>query len=78
MSPEETAQLMQDLRVVRDEMPGLAMIVIEHDMYVIEAVSQRVVAFNYGRKIAEGPFASVAATEEVREAYLGRETASSA
>jgi ABC-type branched-subunit amino acid transport system ATPase component len=73
MSPEETAQLMKDLRVVRDEMPGLAMIVIEHDMYVIEAVSQRVVAFNYGRKIAEGTFAAVAATEEVREAYLGRE-----
>lgn len=78
MNPEETAQLMTDLRVVRDEMPGLAMIVIEHDMYVIEAVSQRVVAFNYGRKIAEGTFAAVAANEEVREAYLGRETAASA
>ncbi len=78
MSPEETAELMKDLRVVREEMPGLSLIVIEHDMYVIEGVSQRVVAFNYGRKIAEGPFAAVAATEEVREAYLGREEASSA
>ena len=73
MNPEETAELMKDLRTVRDEMPGLSVIVIEHDMYVIEGVSQRVVAFNYGRKIAEGPFTEVAADEEVREAYLGRE-----
>ena len=75
MSPEETAELMKDLQIVREEMPGLSVIIIEHDMFVIEGVSQRVVAFNYGRKIAEGPFAAVAANEEVREAYLGRETA---
>jgi len=74
MSPEETAELMKDLAIVRDEMPGLSMIVIEHDMFVIEGVSRRVVAFNYGRKIAEGPFAAVAAHPEVREAYLGKET----
>jgi ABC-type branched-subunit amino acid transport system ATPase component len=75
MNPEETAELMRDLQIVREEMPGLSVIVIEHDMFVIEGVSRRVVAFNYGRKIAEGPFAAVAAHPEVREAYLGRETA---
>ena len=75
MSPEETAELMKDLQIVREEMPGLSVIIIEHDMFVIEGVSQRVVAFNYGRKIAEGSFAAVAANAEVREAYLGRETA---
>lgn len=75
MSPEETAELMRDLQTVREEMPGLSVIIIEHDMFVIEGVSQRVVAFNYGRKIAEGPFAAVAAHPEVREAYLGKETA---
>jgi ABC-type branched-subunit amino acid transport system ATPase component len=75
MNPEETGELMKDLRTVRDEMPGLSIIVIEHDMYVIEGVSRRVVAFNYGRKIAEGSFTAVAANEEVREAYLGREGA---
>ena len=72
MSPEETVELMKDLQVVREEMPGLSIILIEHDMFVIEGVSQRVVAFNYGRKIAEGTFAEVARNEEVREAYLGR------
>jgi branched-chain amino acid transport system ATP-binding protein/sulfate-transporting ATPase len=74
MSPEETVELMKDLQVVRGEMPGLSIILIEHDMFVIEGVSQRVVAFNYGRKIAEGTFAEVARNDEVREAYLGRGT----
>jgi branched-chain amino acid transport system ATP-binding protein/sulfate-transporting ATPase len=75
MSPAETVELMKDLQVVRGEMPGLSIVIIEHDMFVIEGVSQRVVAFNYGRKIAEGRFAEVAANEDVREAYLGREAA---
>jgi len=75
MSPEETTELMVDLKVVRDEMAGLSIVVIEHDMFVIEGVSRRVIAFNYGRKIAEGSFAEVSAHEQVREAYLGRETA---
>ncbi|MGH7268669.1 MAG: ABC transporter ATP-binding protein [Candidatus Rokuibacteriota bacterium] len=75
MSPAETVQLMKDLQVVRDEMSGLSIVIIEHDMFVIEGVSRRVVAFNYGRKIAEGTFAEVAADEDVREAYLGREAA---
>ena len=75
MNPEETAELMRDLQIVRAEMPGLSVIIIEHDMFVIEGVSGRVVAFNYGRKIAEGSFAAVAAHEEVRQAYLGTERA---
>ena len=74
MNPEETVELMRDLQIVREEMPGLSLVLIEHDMFVIEGVSQRVVAFNYGRKIAEGTFAEVAGNEEVREAYLGRRT----
>lgn len=72
MNPEERVELMKDLQIVRGEMPELSVIIIEHDMFVVEGVSQRVVAFNYGRKIAEGPFAEVARNIEVREAYLGR------
>ncbi len=78
MSPGETAELMQDLRIVREADPRLSVVIIEHDMFVIESVSQRVVALNYGRKIAEGPFRAVAAMSEVREAYLGREAGSGA
>ena len=73
MNPEETAELMRDLRIVREEMPGLSVVIIEHDMFVIEGVSRRVVAFNYGRKIAEGSFAAVAGHAEVRAAYLSTE-----
>jgi ABC-type branched-subunit amino acid transport system ATPase component len=73
MSPAETAELMRDLQIVRAEAPELSLVIIEHDMFVIEGVSQRVMAFNYGRKIAEGTFAEVAAHPEVREAYLGKE-----
>jgi branched-chain amino acid transport system ATP-binding protein len=73
MSPAETAELMRDLQIVRGEAPELSLVIIEHDMFVIEGVSRRVVAFNYGRKIAEGTFAEVAAHPEVREAYLGKE-----
>jgi ABC-type branched-subunit amino acid transport system ATPase component len=73
MSSAETAELMSDLRIVRGEAPELSLVIIEHDMFVIEGVSQRVVAFNYGRKIAEGPFGEVAGHPEVREAYLGKE-----
>jgi branched-chain amino acid transport system ATP-binding protein/sulfate-transporting ATPase len=73
MSPEETAELMKDLATVRDQLPRLSLVIIEHDMFVIQGVSRRVVAFNYGRKIAEGTFAEIAAHPEVREAYLGKE-----
>jgi ABC-type branched-subunit amino acid transport system ATPase component len=78
MNPEETAALMRDLAAVRADDPGLSLVIIEHDMFVIERLSQRVIAFNYGRKIAEGTFAAVAGTPEVREAYLGRETTADA
>ena len=73
MSPEETRELMKDLQIVRDERPGLSIVIIEHDMFVIEGVSARVIALNYGRKIAEGSFAAVVAHPLVREAYLGQE-----
>jgi branched-chain amino acid transport system ATP-binding protein/sulfate-transporting ATPase len=73
MNPEETLELMKDLLKVRDQMPEISLVIIEHDMFVIEGVSSRVVAFNYGRKIAEGTFQKVAANDEVREAYLGKE-----
>lgn len=73
MTPEETFELMQDLSKVKEGRPDLSLIVIEHDMFVIEGITDRVVAFNYGRKIAEGTFEEVAKDREVREAYLGKE-----
>jgi ABC-type branched-subunit amino acid transport system ATPase component len=74
MNPSETAELAKLIRRLRDER-GLTIVVIEHDMRVVKGVSDRVVALDYGRKIAEGPYDDVANNEQVIEAYLGRKAA---
>jgi branched-chain amino acid transport system ATP-binding protein len=71
MTHEETRQLMDDILIVRGRMPGLTIVVIEHEMGVIERITDRCVVLNYGRKIKEGTFAEVAADQQVQEAYLG-------
>jgi len=73
MSPEESVELMLDLQRIREkEYRELSIILVEHDMAVIEDITDRVVALNYGKKIAEGTFEAVSRNEELREAYLGR------
>lgn len=71
MSPAETDHLMRDLGRIRTRMPDMSVIVIEHDMAVIEVIAERVSVFNYGRKIAEGSFGAIARDPLVIEAYLG-------
>ena len=72
MTPEEMAALMDDIKKVQEASEGISIIIVEHDMVVIRTISDRVVALNYGRKIAEGSFKEVASNTEVREAYLGK------
>lgn len=73
MTPEESIELMNDIRRVRENYyPRLSIIIVEHDMMVIEDITDRVVALNFGKKIAEGTFEEVSKNEELREAYLGR------
>jgi branched-chain amino acid transport system ATP-binding protein len=55
---------------LRDEI-GFSILVIEHDMHVVEGISDRVVAFDHGVQIAEGTFEDVATAPQVIEAYLG-------
>jgi ABC-type branched-subunit amino acid transport system ATPase component len=71
MNPRETLELRDHIVRMRDEL-GLTVLVIEHDMRVVKGVSDRVVACDYGRKIAEGTYEHVANDEHVIEAYLGR------
>jgi branched-chain amino acid transport system ATP-binding protein/sulfate-transporting ATPase len=73
MTHEETRQLMDDILSVRDRMEDLTIIVIEHEMNVIERITERVAVLNYGRKIAEGSYREVAGDRQVQEAYLGLE-----
>ena len=71
MTHEETRRLMADILTVRERMPGLTIVIIEHEMGVIERITDRCVVLNYGRKIKEGTFAEVAGDQHVQEAYLG-------
>ncbi|HEY6821283.1 MAG TPA: ABC transporter ATP-binding protein [Burkholderiales bacterium] len=73
MTHEETRELMDDLLAARERLPRLAVVIIEHEMNVIERVSQRCAVLNYGSKIAEGTYAEIAADPQVQAAYLGTE-----
>jgi branched-chain amino acid transport system ATP-binding protein/sulfate-transporting ATPase len=73
MTHEETRQLMADILTARAQMAGLTVVIIEHEMNVIEEITERCVVLNYGRKIAEGTYREVAADRQVQEAYLGLE-----
>jgi ABC-type branched-subunit amino acid transport system ATPase component len=71
MNPVETHEMTELIGKLRDE-GGYTILVIEHDMHVVEGISDRVVALDHGEKIAEGSFDEVATNERVVEAYLGR------
>ncbi len=72
MNPSETHQVTEVIGRLRDEL-GLTILVIEHDMHVVEGISDRVVALDHGIKIAEGAYHQVATHPGVVEAYLGRD-----
>ena len=72
MTHGETRELMDDLLQVRARSAALTIVIIEHEMNVIERVTERCVVLNYGRKIAEGAFRAVASDARVQEAYLGQ------
>jgi ABC-type branched-subunit amino acid transport system ATPase component len=70
MNPAETHELTELIGRLRTD-GGYTVLVIEHDMHVVEGISDRVVALDHGVKIAEGSFEQVATNELVIEAYLG-------
>jgi branched-chain amino acid transport system ATP-binding protein len=70
MNPAETHEITELIGKLRED-GGYTILVIEHDMHVVEGISDRVVALDHGEKIAEGTFDAVATDPRVVEAYLG-------
>ncbi len=70
MNPKETQEITELIAKLRTE-AGYTILVIEHDMHVVEGISDRVIALDHGVKIAEGTFEQVATNPDVVEAYLG-------
>lgn len=75
MTSDETAELMGDILQIRSRMANLTVVLIEHEMNVIERITDRCIVLNYGRKIAEGTYAEITANPDVQAAYLGGDDA---
>lgn len=73
MDSMETMKLMNDLLKVKEALPHLTIIVVEHDMDFIKGLVDKVMVLNYGQNIALGSFDEVAQNEAVIKAYLGQE-----
>ena len=71
MNPNETHEMTELIARLRGER-GYTILVIEHDMHVVEGISDRVVALDHGEKLTEGSFHEVSNHPQVIEAYLGR------
>ena len=71
LRPAEVDEMVEIIRFLRDQ--GVTILVIEHIMRAIMALSDRIVVIHFGKKIAEGVPEAVASDENVIKAYLGDE-----
>lgn len=70
MNPNETKELMDTIRFVRDKFE-MTILLIEHDMKLVSGICEKLTVLNFGRVLCEGPTSEVLNNPEVIKAYLG-------
>ena len=71
MNPNETKELMETIRFVRDHF-DLTVLVIEHDMSLVSGICEEITVLNFGTELAKGKTDEVLKNPEVVKAYLGQ------
>jgi branched-chain amino acid transport system ATP-binding protein/sulfate-transporting ATPase len=72
MTHDETVEVMDDILQVRSKIKPFTIILIEHEMGLIQRMTERCIVLNYGKKIAEGTYDEIVNNPEVQVAYLGQ------
>ena len=70
MNPNETAELMQTIRLIRERFE-MTILLIEHDMRLVSGICERLTVLNFGSVLCEGETSAVLRDPEVVKAYLG-------
>ena len=70
MNPNETKELMDTIRFVRDEF-DMTILLIEHDMKLVSGICEKLTVLNFGEVLTEGKTSDVLNDPEVIKAYLG-------
>ena len=70
MNPNETKELMDTIRFVRDKFE-MTILLIEHDMKLVSGICEKLTVLNFGEVLAQGNTSDVLNDPEVIKAYLG-------